>query len=134
MYFLVILGVFNLVLNYLFLTKYGLVGAAFATFLSVIIFNVLKHLFVYFKFGFSLQKLPLLQVILTGVFVFVVMLIVQPPFHPIVNIIMKVITLIILYAPIIWFANPGGDVRSQLSQILKDYKTYLPKVISKYLP
>lgn len=134
MYFLVILGVFNLVLNYLFLTKYGLVGAAFATFLSVIIFNVLKHLFVYFKFGFSLQKLPLVYVVLTGVFVFGVMLIVQLPFHPIVNIITKVITLIILYAPIIWFVNPGGDVRSQLSQILKDYKTYLPKVISKYLP
>jgi len=134
MYFLVILGLLNLVLNYIFLTEYGLVGAAMATFAAILLFNILKHTFVYFKFGFTLDKLPLLYIVGIGTFVFGVMYFLNLTFHPVVNILMKVIILALLFAPLVWYVNPGGVIRSQVQDLLKDYKSYLPKILSKYLP
>jgi O-antigen/teichoic acid export membrane protein len=134
MYFLVMLGLLNLGFNYVFLTKFGLVGAAMATFLAVLLFNIVKHAFVYFKFGFTLDKLPLIYIVGIGIFVFGIMYFVHLPLHPIVNILLKVIILVLFYGPLIWYTNPGGDIRSQLQNMLKDYKVYLPKMISKYLP
>ena len=40
-------------LNYYLIPKYGIEGAAYATVLSIVIFNVLKHLFVVSKFNLT---------------------------------------------------------------------------------
>ncbi len=134
MYFLLVLGILNLGLNYIFLTKYGLVGAAMATFLSMVIYNGLKHFFVLYRFGFRLDALPLLQIVGSGILVFVVITLYNLPFHPILNMVLNVVILAILYISLIWMINPGQEFRSQVIQILRDYKSFLPKMVSKYLP
>ncbi|MGE5355964.1 MAG: lipopolysaccharide biosynthesis protein [Deltaproteobacteria bacterium] len=48
--FLLILALSNIVLNYYFINKYGIEGAAFATLLSVIFYNTLKLIFIQLKF------------------------------------------------------------------------------------
>ena len=133
MYFLLVLGVLNLGLNYLFLTKYGVVGAAIATFLSMVIYNVLKHFFVFYRFGFQLNILPIIQIIGTGILVFTVMALVDLPFHPILNMVLKVGILATIYSSIIWMVNPGHEFRGQVIQIVKNYKSFLPNIVSKYL-
>ena len=51
--FLLILGVSNIFLNYHFIRTldYGIVGAAMATAISLFAFNLIKLVFIYFKFG-----------------------------------------------------------------------------------
>jgi O-antigen/teichoic acid export membrane protein len=52
MVFVVVLGVFNLGLNYLFVVSYdlGIMGAALATLVSLLVYNFLKVMFVQYRF------------------------------------------------------------------------------------
>ena len=51
--FIFLQGALNVVLNYYFINQYGLIGAAFATLFSVVIFNFTKSLFIYIIFTLS---------------------------------------------------------------------------------
>lgn len=50
--------ILNIILNYLFIPIYGINGAAFATMVSVIVWNVLATLYIYKKFGFVILYNP----------------------------------------------------------------------------
>lgn len=49
--FLSLLGVLSVITNYLFIPKYGVIGASYSTFISLAIFNVVKLLFIKYKVG-----------------------------------------------------------------------------------
>jgi O-antigen/teichoic acid export membrane protein len=51
LYFLVFQAVLNVVLNYFLILKYGVLGAALASFFAVFSYNLLKYLFIRFRYG-----------------------------------------------------------------------------------
>ena len=53
LFFVLLLALLNLVLNYVFIQIYGLIGAAMASAISLAIFNLLKYVFIYIKLKFS---------------------------------------------------------------------------------
>lgn len=48
--FVLILGIVNVFLNILFIPKYGIIGAAYATFIAMTMFNIMKLTFIYLRF------------------------------------------------------------------------------------
>jgi O-antigen/teichoic acid export membrane protein len=46
-----ILAISGLILNYLLIPQFGIIGAAIATAISIILFNCIKYLFIYIKLG-----------------------------------------------------------------------------------
>lgn len=74
--FLIILGIINIVLNYHFIALYGLLGAAMATAISVTLYNLVKFLFI--KYRFDMQPFTtdtLKGVALMGIFAVVLYMI-----------------------------------------------------------
>ncbi len=68
--FLLVLGVINVYLNFLWIPLHGVAGAAMATAFSMLIYNVLKTGFIYFKYGlqpFSFAQIKIL--VLMGLFI-----------------------------------------------------------------
>ncbi|MEL6986590.1 MAG: polysaccharide biosynthesis C-terminal domain-containing protein, partial [Bacteroidota bacterium] len=68
--FISIMAVTNIALNIVFIQKYGIVGAAIATCISMFIFNLLKLLFIQFKFKinpFSKSTFQLLFIFIISV-------------------------------------------------------------------
>ncbi|HKK74116.1 MAG TPA: oligosaccharide flippase family protein [Saprospiraceae bacterium] len=61
---LLLLGLFNVVFNFYFLPRYGITGAAIATFISLACFNLTKFVFVWYKMGLQPFTLRNLQVLL----------------------------------------------------------------------
>jgi O-antigen/teichoic acid export membrane protein len=59
-----LLGVFNVLFNFYFLPRYGITGAAIATFISLTCFNLIKFAFVWYKMGLQPFTLKNLQVLL----------------------------------------------------------------------
>lgn len=51
--FLSMLGILNVVMNFIFIDKYGVIGAAIATCISLSIYNIAKLIFIKAKFGLS---------------------------------------------------------------------------------
>lgn len=115
----VMLAVMVVIFNAMLIPEYGINGAAFATFMSVIVYNFAKVAFVYYKFKMSpfcvntLKTLALI-IILAGVFYFW-----EFPFHPIINIGLKSILIGLCYGLIVYRMNFSDDISIILNKFLK---------------
>ena len=112
---LVILTVF---LNMILIPTYGIDGAAFATVISVFVYNTVKLLYVYFKFGISpftsgTVKTLILLLVLSGAFYFW-----EFPFHPLVNISLKSIGIVLIYSLVVYSLNFSEDISKLIDQYL----------------
>jgi O-antigen/teichoic acid export membrane protein len=115
----VLLAIMTVVFNALLIPEYGINGAAFATFMSVIIYNFAKVTFVYYKFKMSpfcvnTFKTLVLIVILAIVFYFW-----EFPFHPIINIGLKSILIGLCYGLVVYRMNLSDDISIILNKFLK---------------
>lgn len=115
----VLLAIMTVVFNAMLIPEYGINGAAFATFMSVIVYNFAKVTFVYYKFKMSpfcinTLKTLVLIVVLAGIFYFW-----EFPFHPIINIGLKSILIGLCYGLIVYRMNLSNDISVILNKFLK---------------
>lgn len=115
----VLLAVMVVVFNAILIPEYGINGAAFATFMSVIVYNFAKVSFVYYKFKMSpfcanTFNTLVLIIILAGIFYFW-----EFPFHPIINIGLKSILIGACYGLIVYKMNLSEDISGILNKFLK---------------
>ncbi|MBD0777661.1 polysaccharide biosynthesis C-terminal domain-containing protein [Maribacter sp. ANRC-HE7] len=115
----VLLAVLVILLNILFIPKYGLYGAALATFIAISIYNTIKLFFVRAKFNimpFTMETLKVggLLLVLGGVFYMV-----NLPFHSLVNIVIKGTITTVLYLGVLYRFKISEDVYRMLSKYLK---------------
>ncbi len=119
-----VLGLFlalcTIVLNGIFIPRFGINGAAFASFLAILIYNTLKLFYVKQKF----QIQPFTEDTL-GVFVLLVVLGIlfcsfDLPYHPLVNIAFKSILIVFLYLFVLFKFNISRDI---VIKLLNFYKT-----------
>jgi len=113
----VILTVLVVILNMIFIPLYGINGSAFATFIAVLVYNLIKVLFIKQKFNMlpfteSTFKLSVFIIISTLTFYFW-----DFGFHPILNMVLKSILMVFLYTTVVYKMNYSEDI----SAILKKY-------------
>ena len=117
LFFGVILTVLIVILNMIFIPLYGINGSAFATFIAVLIYNLIKLVFIKKKlnmlpFTESTLKLSVLLVICILGFYFW-----DFPFHPILNMTLKSILIGFIYT----FTIYKMDISEEISGIIKKY-------------
>jgi len=113
------LAILTIVLNYWLIPKMGLEGAALASFVSILIFNVVKLVFVKMKFDILPFTQATFKVLATLVLLSVLFNLVQFPFHPIINIMLKSALITIMYVGILYRFDISEDVTGILSKWLK---------------
>lgn len=118
MYFLVILGLANVLLNFIFIKQFGLVGAAAATSIAYVLFNALKHFFVKYRFGFDLKFGSHFWVLFCALISFSALYFTSFDLHPVLNIAIKSSITTIVFGSLIYFTNPGGVWRNMLHEYL----------------
>lgn len=115
----VFLAVLTVSLNIVFIPKYGINGAAFATFMAIFLYDLAKVIFVNYKFKmlpFSMNtgKVFVLILVSIGVFYFW-----DFNFHPVLNIILKSIFVSLFYGLVVYGLNFSTDITSILNRIFK---------------
>jgi len=115
----VCLAALTILLNYLLIPRLGLEGAAFASFVSIFIFNLVKLVFVKVKFGIMPFTSATFKVFATLVLLAVLFDLVQFQFHPIINIGLKSLLIVVMYVGILYRFNISEDVTGFLSKWLK---------------
>ncbi len=118
----VFLAVLTIVLNMVFIPLYGINGAAFATFIAILIYNISKILFVYFKFKilpFSANtiKVVLLLLVCLGIFYFW-----DFKFHPVLNIALKSLLITMFYGFVVYALHLSDDISILLNKIFRRNK------------
>ncbi|MBS9462063.1 polysaccharide biosynthesis C-terminal domain-containing protein [Flagellimonas sp. 389] len=115
----VCLALLTIVLNYFLIPVLGLEGAALASFISIFIFDLVKLVFVKVKFGFLPFTHATFKIFVTLIFLAILFYAIQFPFHPVVNIIIKSLLIVVTYLGILFRFQISEDVSGILSKWLR---------------
>lgn len=111
----VFLAILTIVLNLILIPKFGMNGAAVATFIAIVLYNTTKLVYVWMKFEimpFSKETGKILGLIIFTAALFYAL---QFPFHPLLNILLKSVCILLLYVGIIYRFNISEDIIKALN-------------------
>ena len=118
LFFGFVLAISAIILNMFLIPNYGINGAAYATFIAIVIYNICKIVFVSIKFKmlpFTQNTLKVLMLLIVFVLSFYFW---EFTFHPIINIALKSILITLLYFGISYKLNLSEDITLILSKYL----------------
>ena len=105
-------------MNVYLIPEHGILGAAIATSISVLIYNLVKSVFIYFKFNLHPFSIGLMKVfVVLGLFIGLFLLLPDTGW-PIINMIYKTLLLGIGYITIAYFWKISLDANELGEQIL----------------
>ena len=113
---ILILAVVGIILNIILIPVYGLIGAAMASLISIIIFNIIKFIFIKIKFGISPFTSKTLKVITLGFILFLIFTYYPIDFdNKIFEILVKSILIILLFSISIFYMK----ISKKVNEIVK---------------
>lgn len=115
----ILLAILTILLNLWLIPRFGLDGAAIASFSAFFIYNTVKLIYVNAKFGILPFTRETLKVSALLMGVFGIFYFVDFPFHPILNIALKGILVSVLYVGILYRFKISKDIYGALTKILK---------------
>ena len=109
-YVTLILAVLNIVFNILFIPLYGIIGVALATFSSMFIYNLIKHIYVLLKFDMQPLTWNMLWVLLIGFVAYGTTLLLPTIDNPYIDIILNSAVITLIYVPCILYFDLSEDL------------------------
>jgi O-antigen/teichoic acid export membrane protein len=122
---LLFLAVITIVTNLIFIPKWGITGAAFASALSIVIFNVIKFLFIFLKFRmqpFSFNTIKGIGIILLTLLIGRYLPLFNNPF---LDLIVRGILICALFLPLTYFLHVSEDLNRITNLAIGKLKTLL---------
>lgn len=116
LFFSVFAAILAVLLNMYFIPIYGIMGAAYATLIVILVINSLKIGLIAWKMGIHPFSNDTLKIGLSIAFIAIAFYAIEFPFDPIVNIGLKSISIGLLYATILWFLGPLKGILSYLKK------------------
>ena len=122
-YILIILAATLIISNLLFIPIFGIVGAGIASLISKLIFNFIKYIFLYKKFGIQpfTSKTPLLYII--GAIAYGVSLLLPEQSNYIVDIIIRSSIILVVFSVPVYYFKISEDVNQKVESIVKSLFT-----------
>ncbi len=119
LFFGVFLAVLAIVLNFIFIPIYGIEGSALATFLAIMVYNTIKIVFVRQKLNMQPFSISTFKTVVLLTLITLAMYFWEFPFHPIINIALKSIVILIVYFWLVLKLNISEDISIQIKKYLK---------------
>ena len=115
---IIILAIISIALNLFLIPIYGMIGAAFASLISILIFNIIKYVFIKLKMKISPFSLSSLKVILIGISLFTINFYLMPVFsNDFISIVFKSTVITSLYVLIIYLLK----ISPKLNRIIQSF-------------
>ncbi len=125
LYLLLLMAVLNISFNYIWIPKYGIEGAAFATFSSICIYNILKTILVYLKLRIHPISGSLWKILLLGVVIAILFSPFHFPFHPLLTILILSGCITILFLGGVYFLKLSAEFNQMIQSLIE--KTLMRK-------
>lgn len=114
----IFLAILTVVLNLALIPEFGINGAAYASCITIFIYNTIKLLFVYNKFNIQPFTSSTFKTLLLIVFCGLILFYWEFPFHPIVNIGLKSMVLMLMYGLSVYKFNLSEDITTILNRFI----------------
>jgi len=122
LYFQISLVVMTIILNVIFIPLYGINGAAFATGLSLAIYNLLKSFFVYYRFKIHPFNKDTFKVLSIGVMSFVIINLLSVIHSLLISSIVYTVLFSLIYWVFMYAMRISDDVNGLIYNIFKRLK------------
>jgi O-antigen/teichoic acid export membrane protein len=121
-YSILLLGVVNVLMNYLLIPRYHIVGAALATLISLLAYNLAKYLFILFRYGMQPFTWVTLKVLALGLGVYAVLSGLPRTGWPLVNLALLggLFTLLYWIPALYWRLSP--DINEVVEQFWRQLR------------
>ncbi len=120
--FILFLGLSNLFLNYFLINEYQVLGAAMATVIALVLFNILKLIFIYWKFKMHPFSFATIKIIVLFTLIFAIMKGVDFQSNPFLEIIVNGLIISIFAIPIAYYWRISDDANVLLDEALVRFK------------
>lgn len=109
LFFLLILGGLNVILNLMLINKFGIVGAAMATFISLTLYNLIKFVFIKIRLGMSPFNIDTIKVLIIGLLIFGLLFVLPMPESDILSILFRSTIISVLFVGCIYKSRASLD-------------------------
>ena len=120
-WFSIISSVLAVVLNLYLIQDYGIIGAAYATFLVILIMNSLKLYLVKIKFKIHPYSYDTLKIAILTTFIYVIFFNLKLTFEPVISIVIKSTLILILYTLAAYIFKLSNDVNIFFDKFNKNW-------------
>ncbi len=120
--FIVFLGVINIVLNLVFISSWGLTGAAFATCVSILFYNVIKLVFIYWQFKMIPFSKNLLFVLILGACAFSTLYLLTAYLNSFYLFVIAGLVIVCIYIPLIFVCKISEEFNKLILTYLKLFR------------
>jgi len=123
--FILLLGGVNVVLNFYLIKKYGITGAAIASCIAYLIYNVIKLLFIQINYGMNPFTRSLFKVIFIGGLLATGMYFIPVFNFSITEILKNGMIIGLLYFPVIYFLNISPDFNKLCNIVINKLRSII---------
>jgi O-antigen/teichoic acid export membrane protein len=123
----ILLAFVNLLASLYFIPRYGIIGAAIATFISSVLFNFGKFIFLFLQYQLNPYTINCFKSLIISILCFSMVFFIPFHFHPILNILFKGSIFTILFGAMTLRWDVSPDITLVKQQILKKINTLLKK-------
>jgi len=118
--FLVIYTVLIVITNFIFIPIFGILGAAIATLASIVIYDLMKFIFIKIKFGFNPFGFQYIIVLIFSTVIYFMVNLIPDPNNFILDIAIDSILTSVLFYLIIWRLPIGRDIKMMIDRIAQN--------------
>lgn len=116
------LGVSNIILNYLLIGRFNIIGAAVATALSLILYNAIKFTIIFIKYKMQPLTKELIIIMGIGVFTYFLMWMVPTLENVYLDLILKSTLVCVFYGVPVLLLKPSKDLNDLITSALQKVK------------
>ncbi|MCK4662955.1 MAG: oligosaccharide flippase family protein [Bacteroidales bacterium] len=117
--FLLLLVVLVVISNFILIPKFGIVGAALASALSKFIYNLIRYLFIYFKFQFQPYNIKFLYILLIGAVSYFAGYIIPEFSNYVIDIFIRSIAISIIFISLILILKISEEANKKFKEIIR---------------
>ena len=117
---IIILAFISIMLNLILIPKYGMIGAAYASLISILLYNIIKFIFIKVKMKISPFSINSFKIIIVGLIVFIIINYFIPSIsNPLLDIVIKSLATTSIYLGVLYKLNVSSKFNDLLNQYLK---------------
>ncbi len=126
-FFIIILLLALIGTNALLIPDHGIVGAALASFISLLLYNLIKYIFIKVKYNLSPYNYKYIVVLALGFFLVLIIFFIPKVFF-VWDILIRSAIAIILYVPVIYVFKISGDFNTLVDQSLGKIRSVISSI------
>ena len=123
--FIFILSISNILLNFSLIQEYGILGAAIATAISYLLFNLTKLIFIFYHYRIHPFTTSILYVFMIGLLCSLFLYLMKDQFHFILQVIFNGFVILIAYFFVIYYYKISKDFTKLCDSVIITLRNYL---------